>query len=96
MAMMRGGGAGQAAYKKIKFECSVSSRKPRKGYFSACKFLNLLERYKRFIAADEFEIKAGKTGGASMTMDLSAHTYMFTGQKAPPKGAAGGRGGARR
>lgn len=76
--------AGQAAYQKIKFECSVSSRKLGKGYFSACKFLNLLETYKRFIAVDDFDIKGGKKEGISMTMNLSAHTYVFTGTKMQP------------
>jgi Tfp pilus assembly protein PilO len=88
-------GAAAAAYKKVKFECTVSSNKLKKGYYCACKFLNLLERYERFIAADDFTVRAGTDAEVSMHLDLSAHTYTFTGTKATP-GAAGGRRGAGR
>lgn len=77
----RGGVAG-GAYEKVRFECSVSSSKEGKGYFCACKFLNLLERYERFIAVDTLSIAGGRKGDAAMVMDVSAHTYMFTGKKA--------------
>jgi predicted GNAT superfamily acetyltransferase len=62
-----------------------------KGYYSACKFLNLLERYERFIAVDGFSMSAGRGADTSMSMDISAHTYMFTGKKAAGKSTAGGR-----
>ncbi len=86
-ARMVRGGAPQTTYTKVNFEVSLSCRKRQKGYFAACKFLNLLERYERFIAADTFTVKSGKGMGESMSMELKAHTYVFTGKKA----AAGGR-----
>ncbi len=92
----RGGGRGRSTgggtYEKVKFECSISSKKPGKGYYSACRFLNLLERYERFIAVDEFSMSGGRGSDISMGMDISAHTYMFTGKKVVEKPAAGGRG----
>jgi Tfp pilus assembly protein PilO len=89
------GRAATAAYKKVKFDCTVSSAKKRKGYYCACKFLNLLERYERFIAADNFTLRAGQDADTAMHLDLSAHTYTFTGKMAPAAGAAG-RGKRRR
>ncbi len=77
----RRGQAAGGVYAKVQFECSAVSSKPGKGYFCACKFLNLLERYERFIAVDDLVITGGKKGSATMAMDVSAHTYMFTGKK---------------
>jgi Tfp pilus assembly protein PilO len=92
----RGRGAATGAYKKVKFDCTVSSSKKRKGYYCACKFLNLLERYERFIAADNFTLRAGQDADTAMHLDLSAHTYTFTGKMAPAAAAAGrGRRGRR-
>ncbi|MFC1671752.1 type 4a pilus biogenesis protein PilO [Planctomycetota bacterium] len=79
---MRPGAAAAAAYKKVNFSCAVSSNKLRKGFYSACKFLNLLERYERFIAADDFTIRVGGDAEISMHLDLTAHTYTFTGKMA--------------
>lgn len=79
-------GAAGGTYEKVPFDCSVSSGKEGKGYYCACRFLNLLERYERFIAADRFTIDGGRgSGDTAMSMDLSAHTYMFTGRKSAGK-----------
>jgi Tfp pilus assembly protein PilO len=75
------GTAGGGAYKKVKFTCTVSSAKRQKGYYSACRFLNLLELYERFIAADNFTLSAGTDAETSMGLNLAAHTYTFTGVK---------------
>ncbi len=81
-------GMAAGPYRKIRFQCTVTSSREGKGYIAAMTFLNLLERYKRFIAADSFSIAKGGGEGESMQMRLNAHTYMFTG--AGPS-ATGGR-----
>lgn len=92
----RRGRAAENVYGKVEFECSISSSKPGKGYFCACKFLNLLERYERFIAVDDLMITGGKKDDTTMAMDVSAHTYMFTGKKVQSGAAKRGRAGAKR
>ncbi len=96
----RGTAAAAGSYKKVKFDCTVSSSKRRRGFYCASKFLNLLERYERFISTDEFTLRAGTDAETAMHLDLTAHTYTFTGTMAATGAAAGkakgsGRGGRR-